>query len=459
MATPSVVVVKSGAVSVVEVVTGPRGPAGNPFSSGAIATEEEAIAGSASDKLMTPQRTAQAIESSLPRRKQIVATRGYLPGTPVSGTYILTECRAAVKIGPSDVSDVQVAFVGFSVDSSGGGEQALPNDITVVAAVEKVSPGVAVKGTLGAKTVIEVEGGAGIVLTDPIGLDFAANEIAKVQIEQRLANATDTRLAALNFNVAGSAVDVYRSSSLSEGQVGTAGTWSSTDRGSNQNVMSHTALIGIPNNPFPSCVIIGDSIAAGRDDSNGDAVGNHGYIPRGLYDGGPDGVAIPYANLARSGEKLSTLAGGGYARRLVMLQYATHAICNLGINDISGSSLGALQAGYAAGWASIKRRGVKLYQCLIGPRTTGTFTDAAGQTHATGHSPGGLRDQINDWIVEQAAAGVIDGYIDPNPYIEDPDNPGKWLPNLTADGIHPNDAAHALMAQAVRSVTVLWVAD
>lgn len=398
---------------------------------------------------------------------QIVATRGHVPARSAAvATITCHESRKAVKFGPQPCTDIRFMMAGFVIDTSAGGEVALANGYTVLAALEKVSPSVAKVASLGGKKAIVIEAGAGFVMTDPIGLDMAASEVAQVQYEARAAQAADALPSDLYGLVALSSVSLAYRSALSTGQIGTAGTWSATSRTANQNVGCVSAIVGLPQRSFPSVVVLGDSIAEGREDnSTGDAAGNHGYIQRGLYAGGPGGVAVPYTTAAVSGEKWSTIAAGGATQRLTLLKYCSHVIVNYGINDIGGgASLATLQSNFTTGVTSIKRYGVKVYACKLTPRTTSSdsWATLANQTLATGHDVGGIRDQFNAWLDTQVGS-TIDGVIDPNPYCES-GSTGKWVVDgnanyATADGIHPSVALCVLMASAVANVSKSFRVD
>lgn len=393
-------------------------------------------------------------------RTQIVATRGQMPGRAVIvASMTLHESKTRVKFGPKPCTDIRVAFPGFSLSTAAGGETDLPNDLTILGAIERISPNHAKFFSLNGQRAMTVAAGGGLTITDPVGMDFAADDEAQIQYEARF-DSGDTALSQLsNLEALSNYSLAYRSSALTTGQVGTAGAWSVTDRGANKNVGGFSAILGVPTDPFPSALIVGDSIAEGREDnSTGDAYGNHGYIQRGLYDAGPGGSAVPWACVAVAGEKVSTIVAGGAAQRLTLLKYASHCILNMGVNDIADAvSLATLQDRYTSGWASIKRYGVRLYQCKITPRTTSSdsWATLANQTLATGHDVGGLRDQLNAWFDTQVGT-AIDGVIDPNVYCES-GSTGKWAVDgnanyATADGVHPSIAMCALMAQAVKDV-------
>jgi lysophospholipase L1-like esterase len=58
-----------------------------------------------------------------------------------------------------------------------------------------------------------------------------------------------------------------------------------------------------------------------------------------------------------------------------------------------------------------------------------------------------LRQSVNRWI---RASGAFDGVIDFDAVLRDPTHPARANPELTlADHLHPNDAGHAAMAQAI----------
>lgn len=384
---------------------------------------------------------------------QIVATRGDLPYTLVTvASVTLHESRKLVKFGPADCSDIRFVYPGFSVDLTALGEIDLATGYSVLGALEDTTRGVAKFASLSGQRVIAIAAGAGFTITDPIGLDFPANATAKVQYEARLTSG-QAMIAQINNAGSSAPTESYRSTILSTGQCGTAGAWSSTSRTAGTPVGAPTAILGVPIKPFPSVVGIGDSIQANRDDTTGDASGNHGFLPRGLYAGGPGGVAVPYCNLSVSGEKVLTLNNGGHAQRLTMLKYCSHVVFNLGTNDIPDAlTLAQFQTRYTTAWMSLSRYGVKIYQVKILPRTTSTdsWVTAANQSYVTGFAPGGLRDQLNAWFLTQVGVS-IDGVIDTSQYVEDQANLGKWktdgsTANLTtSDGLHlsPNGASLA----------------
>jgi lysophospholipase L1-like esterase len=143
---------------------------------------------------------------------------------------------------------------------------------------------------------------------------------------------------------------------------------------------------------------------------------------------------------------------------MALLKYASNVICELGTNDINTSrTLAQIQSDLQTIWQAAKAAGVRrVAQTLIIPRTTSTdsWATAANQTPVSGFATGSTRDQLNAWIKAQVGQGLLDGYIDPNPQVEDQANLGKWQTNGTAsfattDGTHPTAAFQASMATVV----------
>lgn len=86
------------------------------------------------------------------------------------------------------------------------------------------------------------------------------------------------------------------------------------------------------------------------------------------------------------------------------------------------------------------------------------FISQTYQRPVDGFEPGGLlRDAINTWIIAQVGT-LIDGYFDPNPYIEDATGgtpTGKFRTDgsaaRTADGLHPNATGAGEVAAGIAS--------
>ncbi len=388
---------------------------------------------------------------------QVVASRGILPGLVLSGgggtNYTLGESRYPVKVANCKVADLRLLLTGFYLLSNGSGESDNPFDINIRAAIEQVSPAIAPRTHYAGTFDILLRKGIGHILSESLGISTAAGETLYVQLSSYV-NSGETWPAS---QLSGSNSAQYVSTlAAASSQVGTPGAFSAASRAAGYTY-SATALIGIPDKPIPSVAILGDSIADGAGETGtGDNNGNYGWVCRGLWNVGSDNSAIPYMRLTRAGDGALSYFQGKGQRRLALLRYVSHVIVQLGVNDAAGNDLSACQARLQFLWTACKTRGKKVYQCLLTPYTTSTdsFATAANQTPVTAFAVGGVRDQLNSWIISQVGQGLLDGVINPNPYVEDANSPGKWISNGTAnyatsDGIHPSSTLHALAAQAV----------
>jgi lysophospholipase L1-like esterase len=389
---------------------------------------------------------------------QLIAPNGQLSDNhSTTSSMILREIRYPLKNGGVAATDIRLLFAGFYNLSNTPGEQPLKNAITWKAALEKTSPSFATVASRGGNTTFtnapDTTQAGGFFLTEALGISLAAGETFNAQLEHR----TTAGSYILNLVRPFTALQNFTSATLTSGHAGTAGTWTATgDEGVSTIQAVIPGIIGMPAYNYPAVVIFGDSIQYGTGDAR-DANNSVGYVQRGLYTGGIGGNPVPSINLSKPGEKASDIANGGGTLRLTALKYASDVITDYLTNDIAASnSYATCIANLQAVWNLFKAYGVRVTQVLIMPRTTSTdsWATAANQTPVAGFESGGVRDQVNAFIISKVADGTIAGYIDPNPVVEDPANHGKWITNgtasyPTADGIHPSAALHALVAPLV----------
>nr|BDT32896.1 SGNH/GDSL hydrolase family protein [Myxococcus sp. MH1] len=158
------------------------------------------------------------------------------------------------------------------------------------------------------------------------------------------------------------------------------------------------------------------------------------------------GRAVGVLNAGLSGNRLLEDGYGpsGLRRfeRDVLTQRGVKAVILLeGINDIGrpGAASGAerITQAYEQLIQRARARGMKVYG--------GTLTPMKGHPYFTAASEA-TREAVNQWI---RTAGRFDAVIDFEAVLRDPADPDAMRATLTVDGLHPNDAGHALMAEAV----------
>ena len=189
----------------------------------------------------------------------------------------------------------------------------------------------------------------------------------------------------------------------------------------------------------PSILILGDSLAAGRDDTP-DASGVSGLVSR------PIEYALPALNHASPGDKLLWwLNNGGRPSSLEVAKYCSAIVCNYGRNDLGITPLATeseMLARIAALCAKFPQHPV--YWCTYAPETTSTdsFATLENQTVVAARAP---LVALNTRIRTLRVPG-ISGFIDTARILESSPGSGKWAVGYTADGVHTTPAANKAIA-------------
>jgi len=131
--------------------------------------------------------------------------------------------------------------------------------------------------------------------------------------------------------------------------------------------------------------------------------------------------------------------------RDVLAQRGVVAVILLeGINDIGRSGQGAQQVdaariigAYQQLILRARAQGLKVYG--------GTLTPMSPHAYFTPENEA-KREAVNQWI---RGGGGFDGVIDFEAALRDPANPDAMRPELTVDGLHPNDLGYERMADAI----------
>lgn len=404
------------------------------------------------------------VQVVLPPRAQVVATRGRFPVTAEGGgatNYTRFESSLVVRTGPRPVNSIQLLYCNrYAI---GGGEVwSGVNDLGLESAVNY--GGVTNPVTFTGWKSPTMAAGAALVHSDKLGLNLPANTAlqlrsgAIVASGQKTPGGQPSSFQYAAYSSTASVSQVYGTSSMAAPSGGATSIYGFVP----------LAVIGIPDHRHVAVLLWGDSITFGTGDaSNGESTYGHvGWAERGLV-GAAAGVNIPFVNVSKPGDSTATWGAGaiGYhGTRWALLEYVTHAVFAMGINDIvAGRTLAQLQANCQVAWAAAKRMGAKVFQTTLTPNTTSTdsWATLANQTVVANYTAAGIRGQFNAWLPSQVAAGNIDGLIDLNAAVCDPNNTDKWAVNgvggyLTADGIHPSSAGHALMGAVMKAQASAW---
>ncbi len=130
---------------------------------------------------------------------------------------------------------------------------------------------------------------------------------------------------------------------------------------------------------------------------------------------------------------------------VLSLAGVTHVVVLEGINDIGlGGTLAPevassdeIIAGHRQLIARVHARGLKIYGATLTPFGNAFYFSPEGEVK---------RQAVNQWI---RTSGAYDAVIDFDAATRDPNQPSRFRPGFSEDGLHPNDAGYKAMADAV----------
>ena len=395
------------------------------------------------------------------QRIQCVATGGQLPinVTPSTGATGFTRSEGQFKfqLGPKRVRGLRYAFASF-YNTTGGELEGI--DFTLLASL--LQGGNARWLGIGNNKQPAINGGAGLIITDPFLGDLDAGSIwqgragavftANAQVpggRQKKWGASDENY----FDSAAGATRVFDTSSFSLPSGGANSAYG----------FGPAMFLGIPEMPHPAVALYGDSIAYGQNVSS-DGTGNKGIFERGMANVFGS-IPMPYTNFSRSGDVLTSNGMTGnrpyYPQKPRIrgyFEYHTDILICIGTNDLGSNSNIPIEKMFETLVSLVKagrEAGCRVHVSLILPHTTDAGNTAiyVPSGDVTAFMPGGKRFLFNNAVRNMYAAGEIDGVVDLCAVLEDPLNPGFWVaPNLTDSiGLHPNDAASAIAEPVVRA--------
>lgn len=209
----------------------------------------------------------------------------------------------------------------------------------------------------------------------------------------------------------------------------TAGVGVLTGGAANLGIAYHP-LIFAAQTTRPSVLILGDSRAEGTQTGEG-FIGDSsdkGNVPRCV------GPYFGYADMSIAGD-LSTDFLLTPTKRLELLPYFSHVVCEYGVNGVTTAGTGAAEYARVVAIKALLG-GKKCFQCTLEPWTTSSdgWTTLAGQAVNAGKDG---RDDFN--VLVRANSGGFWGTID---FCATAEAPGKlWVVDggvPTTDGVHPS---------------------
>lgn len=369
-------------------------------------------------------------------RRTVIGTRSRTGNTraatvandSLSNGTDLSETTRIRHFATADAHSIQYVYGNTAMSADG------PNDITVKAAHEH-SGGTSIASAYFNGQRSRIINPGGLAYTDPIMADVGLGEIFRSR--QFVSVASAGMKWPLGPRLVGD-LPVYDGKVVGSDVVDSGATPTYNVSG-----FGPVAVLGFPVTLRPAWFLCGDSITQGVGDSGGEGTTDAGWPSRALNN------EYGFINAGRASETAGQYAATAAIRRngrQQLAQFCTHVLCQHGVNDVKGDvTFAALQTAMQTIWARFARMGLVVYQSTISPVTTGTYADEAGQTVQTS-SRETVRVQINDWL--RTVPAPLAGIVEAADAFETGRNSGKWKPNFTTDGTHPNNAGAMAAAAA-----------
>lgn len=206
----------------------------------------------------------------------------------------------------------------------------------------------------------------------------------------------------------------------------------------NSNGFCPVAVIG--QTTTPSIYLCGDSRVEGLTDYFNDASTDMGMLARCV------GPYYPYINGGQTSQTTQDFLNSN-ARQLELAAYCSHKICELGINDLTGTGYSSFLARQQQVFDLLGRK--KLYGVTFPPKTTSTdnFVTTANQTVSANNAD---RITYNNSVRAGSISG-LSGYFDFADTAESARDSGKWRVDNIAAQFTGSIATTALTVSAVAS--------
>lgn len=379
-----------------------------------------------------------------------VYTSGLSNGTDTSTTYLTKHTLLR------DTGTIRLAYGNFY--NNAGAETAGPNDIAVKVEIRLADSSV-IPVTFGGQVTRTINPN-GLATSDPVSVNQLAGAVISVvtYVSVTAGQKWPVGIATVTANGEGRTANADQTGG---GAVTATAVFA----------YSPLQIVGDVPPGAPVLAGIGDSIMAGTGDSN-----TIGMFYR-AFSGVLAEQRIAYPSESVNGFSQPRLS----ARRLPLIDCATHAICNLGVNDVkAGTAAATIEANLVKVWRAVAARGILVRQTTITPVTTSTdvWATTANQTVTANEA---IRVALNTWLRAGApldagtlavvSAGTSGALIAGQPghplravveladTVETARNSGIWQAGYTGDGTHPNATAATALAAVLAPLGATFQAE
>jgi hypothetical protein len=372
------------------------------------------------------------------RRLLVVASNGFAGGGASAATGVAGTGEKLHTVGV-DASDLRFVYSNFLASTSADADNTVAHPIKAAC---RIGASTIYRMPFRGVSSVTLDPG-GVMVTDPLAVEVAAGS----HLYSRTYLSTTTwRPNTASFMGTGGFTNTTDLTNPGDTTIADATKW----------MYAPSAVIGLPANPNARAfAIVGDSMAAGTSDTNAfggtKADGTTGGWPaRALFGkAGWINVAVP----SDSGYSFTA----SHYRRMALFDYVTDVLCQYGTNDIynASRSFATLQTDWIALWRLFTRRGLRVWQPTMMPRTTdvgGTIPFADGKETIRVNANNWLRDGAplnpttfaamtagqSGSVVAGQAGHPLTGVMEIADSQETARNSGIWKAGYTSDGVHPD---------------------
>lgn len=381
-------------------------------------------------------------------------------------------------VGSGDATHIGYVWNAYALIASNNSFAPTGNDTTIIGAYAEYN-GVTVQLTFNGNPTRRVLSGESNVRCDMVPASaFGVEKIPRgsiVAIKFIAQNDAVSQFlpASARHIASGGQVRWYNPANTTPSDISAPGVWTHT--GTNPDARNNgwqPTLVARYDSDVEVWILLGDSITQGTGDTSGSGRKTGlGWPGMAFVDSDGSSNPISYYNFAVHGSTTAIAVSNDVLYD--MYQYATHASVKYGTNNVGTSAtpsttVSAITSQLSTIYSNLKTKTGSRVTKIIGltllPRTTSTDTwlTLANQSYQStaGWAPGGMSDQINQWIATQVGgSGLLNSSLN-WVWPRDSSDPFKWITNGTTagyactDGTHPSTTAYSNMASEFRAARV-----
>lgn len=371
--------------------------------------------------------------------------------------------RHRLAAGGGNKTNIQLRYAGFFFQAGAAGDLAAPVNKSDLKVAIEYPPGQINPVTFAAASSASLTGGSTVLVSDVVidsltGLPLVAPAGAVLYEQNSYVQASNVFVAPQEvWPSLGEYSHFGDNTMVDKSQIAT-GQAGALALASTGQAWGACSIIADSVTAQPAVVIVGDSIATGNGgDNSAVQIEAAGYVARAL------GNTFGWMRMTCPQASISSAINAAWCRSLLSNHRVTHAICQMGINNVlAGESAELIKSKLLNEWLLLYNAGIKVWQCTLTPITSGTYTTLNGQT---AHANDAIRLAVNAWI--RTRPWPLSGVFDVAAKVEISskwaalDGSGNVITNpatagtaTAQDGVHPTPDGHAKLATGIDTALI-----